>query len=377
MKVLSISTDRKLFDEESSVLLRQKEYAGKMDEMHIVVFSLKDQNFSDKKFGNLYIYPTNSSSKLLYIYDAVKIGKKIIKNFATSQNTVITCQDPFETGIVGYILQKKFHLPLQLQVHTDFLSPYFINSGLNQFRTAIANFLIPKAQGIRVVSSVILDSIRDNFKNIKARVDTLPVFVDLEVFSGDSSVQVTEKTFLFDFVILMASRLTEEKRIDTALAAFKKVLDKFPKTGLLICGSGPEEENLSSQAKDYKLINNVVFMGWRNDLVSLYKNTDIFLLTSEYEGYGMTLVEAGASGLPIVTTKVGLAKTDLFKNGENSHVCPVGDIDCIATALIDLITDEQKRKLFKDKMRDSIKSKALTREDYLKKYVSLLESLIN
>jgi glycosyltransferase involved in cell wall biosynthesis len=57
-------------------------------------------------------------------------------------------------------------------------------------------------------------------------------------------------------------------------------------------------------------------------------------LTSEYEGYGMTLIEALAASCPIVTTKVGIAKTDLFKDGVNSFVCPVGDVDCLSKKII-------------------------------------------
>ena len=104
--------------------------------------------------------------------------------------------------------------------------------------------------------------------------------------------------------------------------------------------------------------------------------SDIFLLTSEYEGYGMTLVEAGASGLPIVTTKVGLAKTGLFKDSINSYVCEVGDIECLSNRIIDLITNEEMRKSFANTMRDNIKNMSLTKDQYVLKYIDLLEKIL-
>ena len=60
MKVLSIGTDRKLFEKESAVLERSMDYTSKLEEFHIIVFSLKKHNLSQKDEGNLHIYPTNS-----------------------------------------------------------------------------------------------------------------------------------------------------------------------------------------------------------------------------------------------------------------------------------------------------------------------------
>ncbi|MEQ1500195.1 MAG: glycosyltransferase [Parcubacteria group bacterium] len=372
MNVLSIGTDRKIFENESAVYSRSKDYASKVHEYHSIVFSLKNHNLKAYKHENLFVYPTNSSYRILYILDAIKIGKDIIKKAGFSgNNTVVSCQDPFETGIVGYFLSKKFFIPLQLQIHTDFLSPYFKKNFLNIIRVFIAKFLVPRAQGIRVVSSVICDSIKNRFPNLKSRIDILPIFVDLkkkdEVVVGKESNSKN---------ILIASRLTKEKRIDVAIKSFKKVLDKVSDVKLIIAGDGPEKVNLLELVKKLNMSDGISFFGWQNDIFSIYPNAQIFLLTSEYEGYGMTLIEAGASGLPIVTTEVGIAKTDIFKNGENSFVCPVGDVDCLSRSLIDLVTNEEKRKLFSERMKDSIRRVEITKEEYVSKYVDLLKKLL-
>jgi len=80
MKVLSIGTDRTLYDEKSAVSERTIMYGQKMEELHIVVFSLKKHGLAEKKLSaNVTIYPTNSFSRLNYIWDALAIGKKIIQ----------------------------------------------------------------------------------------------------------------------------------------------------------------------------------------------------------------------------------------------------------------------------------------------------------
>jgi glycosyltransferase involved in cell wall biosynthesis len=378
MKVLSIGTDRKLFEDGSAVLQRQIEYAEKMEALHIIVFSLKNQSFKEKHVGNLHVYPTNSSGRTKYIFDGMRLAKKIVlENKFTNKNSVIFTQDPFETGLVGRFLKRKFNIPLKLQIHTDFLSPYFKSSLLNRIRVPIAKFVLKHADGVRVVSSVIAESLHKKFPSFKAKIEILPIFVDINsIMQTMPKENIKNKFPQFDFVVVMASRLAQEKRIDIALGALKKVVSQFPHTGLVIVGSGPENDRLGDWVRELGLLSNVVFVGWTDDVISYYKTADMFLLTSEYEGYGMTLIEAGASGCPIVTTRVGIAQTDLFKNGENSFVCPVGDVGCLAQSIIKLIHDPKQCILFKEGMQASIKSTSISREEYVEKYVGMLEALL-
>jgi glycosyltransferase involved in cell wall biosynthesis len=83
---------------------------------------------------------------------------------------------------------------------------------------------------------------------------------------------------------------------------------KIPPVGLVIVGSGSEESELKNLAQKLGIENAVIFEGWQNNLASYYKTCDCFLVTSWYEGYGMTLVEAAAVGTKIVSTDVGIAK---------------------------------------------------------------------
>src|SRR3989344_7747161 len=95
----------------------------------------------------------------------------------------------------------------------------------------------------------------------------------------------------------MASRLTSEKNIVLAIEAVKDM-----KLSLLIVGEGPESGYLKGMATG-----NISFEPYTGDLTSYYKTCDLFLLTSNYEGYGMTLVEAAAAGAKIVSSDVGIA----------------------------------------------------------------------
>ncbi len=381
MKVLTIGRDKdgKIFEVDSAVQQRTIEYGKKVQELHVTVFTLQKRGFQTVEiYPHVFIHPTNSKTRWLFVLDAIKIAKRIVVMRGLKGNdTVITCQDPFECGFVGFQVARVFHIPLQIQIHTDFLSSHFRTSFFNWFRVRVACFLIPRAQGIRVVSEVIKATLRDKFPRLSPPIDTLPIFVDIQKIEETVPQKNLRTEFpQFDYIVCMASRLTREKRIDTALQAFQKVVGVFPNAGLVICGSGPELMFLKKTSQTLGLTKNVVFVGWQIDLISYYKNADIFLLTSEYEGYGMTLIEAGASGCPIVTTRVGIAKTNMFVDGVNSFVCEVGDIEKIAQGIIELLLNSSQRELFKIQMRDSINALPRSREEYTATYIGLLEKLL-
>src|SRR4051812_20787336 len=99
MKVLSVGTDRKLFEEGSSVRERQIAYAEKLGEIETIVFTTA--KYEPYRFSTLSITPTNSASRLLYGFDAWRLAKRMIKP------DVVTAQDPFETGLVALFIARR------------------------------------------------------------------------------------------------------------------------------------------------------------------------------------------------------------------------------------------------------------------------------
>ncbi|MCX6731767.1 MAG: glycosyltransferase [Candidatus Parcubacteria bacterium] len=343
-----ISTDKNIFNEDSGARQRMIEYGKLAEELYIIVFNLRS-SVVRQNFGNVFIYPTNSKSRWFYICDAVKIGKKIT---ATKGQWLITSQDPFECGLAGWLISKIRKIPLQLQIHTDFLSPYFWEESiLNKVRVFIAKFLIPRADCLRVVSERIK-------KSLKRDAFVLPIFVDVEkIRNTPIKTNLHQKYPQFDFIILMASRLTKEKNISLAIEAVKEINNI--KVGLVIVGNGPEKEN-------YELCKNIIIEPWTDDLISYYKTADLFLLTSNYEGYGMTVVEAMAAGCPVIMTDVGLANKVLVDK-KDGLVIPVGDKEKLIEAILNLIKNPELRA---DLIRNFQKIMNFwpKKEDYLKAY---------
>jgi len=406
MKVLSIGSDRNLFDEKSEVRQRIIEYGGLVEELHIVVFNKYDANNANvmpmmRIANNIWLYPTNSGSKWFYIRDALKIGKKIL---VANGQWLITSQDPFECGLVGWRLAKFFGARLQLQIHTDFLSSYFKKeSFLNSVRVIIAKFLIKRADCIRVVSRRIHNSILSklNFDSSTIevqlpKIEILPIWVDIEkIKNAPVKTDLHSKYPQFDFIILMASRLTKEKNISMAIEAMHglirtetdhtdtkqtKLVSESPRSPLqsaksvllLIVGDGPERERLlksinSPRSPLQSAKSAIIMEDWTDDLASYYKTADLFLLTSNYEGYGRTIIEAMAVSCPVIMTDVGVAG-DIVRDGYNGLVVPVDDKKALTDALLKMITDFSLRNNLVASGEYMINKIKINKEEYLEQY---------
>ncbi len=370
MNVLIISLDKSLFETNSKSQERFKEYLYLCKNLFVIVFTLKD--YDTIKINNLTIIATASKNKFFYLIDAFKLSKKIINE---SKIDLIVTQDPFDTGIIGWFLKKKFKIPWQCQVHTDFLSPYFKKeSFINKARVLIGKFLIKKADNIRAVSERIKNSLIKIGVN-EEKIFVLPIISNIEdIVTKPIQAHLHKKYPQFKNILLVASRLSKEKNVELAIKTMPAILKNIPDTGLIIVGSGPEEEKLKRQVANYKLQKNVIFESWTKDLASYYKTADIFILTSNYEGWGMTVIEAAASGCPIIMTNVGCAE-EIIKNNESGIIIPVQNQEMLEQSIIKLINNEFLRKKISENAKRVV-SKLPSQKEYLEIYKQSWQKLV-
>lgn len=368
MNLLIVNLDKGIFSPGSKSLARLKEYSRLVDKIFVIVWTRKKEQpiiFENK----LFIYPTNSGCRWFYYFDSLRIARKVLGQYKID---LIFTQDPLETGLAGWRIARKNKIKLQLQIHTDFLSPYFWRESLaNKFRVWLGKFLIRRADGFRVASERIKKSLTAQ-KVAPEKIFVLPIFVDVEKFeSAPVKMNLKRKYPQFDFVILMASRLSREKNIGLAIGAMAEVIKKYPKTGLIIVGEGKEKNYLELKTKNCQLQTNVIFEPWTDDLASYYKSADMFLLTSNYEGWGMAVIEAMAAGCPVVTTDVGCAG-EVVRDKENGLVVPVNNIQALVEAILYLLSLPSPAKQLAEGARRAV-NLLDNKNDYLNKYKSSWE----
>ena len=139
------------------------------------------------------------------------------------------------------------------------------------------------------------------------------------------------------------ARLTKKKKHSLLLESFAEGPASDPRAHLVLVGEGDLRANIEEQARKLKLAEKVHFLGLRSDIPDVLGAMDVFVLSSDYEGNPLSVLEAMASGLPIVSTAVG-GVPNLFEAGKEGFLVPPGDHQGLAKSMNSLLKYEAARK---------------------------------
>jgi len=192
------------------------------------------------------------------------------------------------------------------------------------------------------------------YREISGRedIDIIPMGIDPDFFGKSLDVDVLRRKFEIEGEsILFVGRLIDWKGIDGLIKAVPKILKKYPKTKLLIVGSGPCKGRLIKLAKRLDITNNILFIDKvsHEELPQYYSLANVFVLPSvvndrgETEGLGVVLLEAMACRIPVIGSNVG-GIPDIINDGETGLLANQKDPDDLARKIIILLTDENLRK---------------------------------
>jgi hypothetical protein len=175
--------------------------------------------------------------------------------------------------------------------------------------------------------------------------------------------------------ILTVCRLEKEKDLETAIRAFKKVVLSGIVAEFTIVGDGGERGSLELLAKSLELGNKVNFVGWQKNLENYYKEADVYLSTSLYEGYGMSAVEAASFGLPAVLSDAGVARF-VLRDKQEAFVCKQRDVSGFAKAIAELCFSYELRQKMGEMAKEAVEKDQISWNEYLGRYQSLLNDTL-
>ena len=203
---------------------------------------------------------------------------------------VVTTQDPFWRGLLGWKIKFWFGAKLNLQVHADL-------SGQSLVKRMLARFLLRRADSIRPQSERVAAEIKKF--GVKAPINILPVFINPARVVGVLRTHHPS----FAKTILWIGRFEQEKDPEAAIDVLRQVRETGVDAGLIMLGSGSLEGRLKRVSSGLP----VEFPGWQEP-VSYLAMADVVLSTSPYESYGASIVEALAAGVTVVSRDVGVAR---------------------------------------------------------------------
>jgi len=144
-------------------------------------------------------------------------------------------------------------------------------------------------------------------------------------------------------ILLAVGRLVYQKGFDRLLKVFAKISSQFPNWRLVILGEGPCRKDLEKQVKHLLLKNRVFLPGKVGNVGDWYQIADLFVMTSRFEGFPNTLVEALAYGLPVVSVDCDTGPRDIIRHGVDGLLVAQDDMNALAKALSTLMKDDKLR----------------------------------
>jgi glycosyltransferase involved in cell wall biosynthesis len=324
---------------------RHLDYAARIGHLHMVVYSPRSRNLVKTALSDrLTVYPTRSATRPDFLWSAYRIGAGICR---AGRIDAITTQDPFTTGLVGVWLKWRFGIPLDVQNHSDFFdNPYWIAESPLRYGpfNRLGKWVIRRADSHRVLNQI------EKQKYVAMGIDpervaVLSTPVRLGRFEPrgpageDHALRARLAIPPGAPMLLWVGKPGPVKRIPLLVEAFARVRSNHPDAHLLLVGDFSLEPEVIAQVERLGLREAVCFPGKVDhaDLPAYYRLCSLYIHSSIYEGLGKVLIEAAASGRPVVSTRTAGAQ-EIVLDGQTGLLCALddpADLAAKATSLLD------------------------------------------
>lgn len=211
----------------------------------------------------------------------------------------------------------------------------------------VITFAINQSNLVTAVSESLKKDTYAHF-DINREIEVIPNFVCLENVEKKKEEKSGLKSLYApkgEKIISHISNFRPVKRIPDILEVFKRVNEKLP-SKLLLVGDGPERRHIQDQCHDLGICDDVYIIGKLKSPDEVLSISDLFLLTSENESFGLAALEAMAYGVPVISTNTG-GLPEVNTHGYSGYLCDVGDYETMATYAIDLLQNETLLKHLK------------------------------
>ena len=219
--------------------------------------------------------------------------------------------------------------------------------GLHPSFQAITQFSILRSHGLTAVSDFLKrETVRD-FSVPESRIEVVPNFVDTRIYRP--GLEPCHRATLApdgEKIVMHISNFRPVKRVEDVVEIFARVLGEIP-SRLVLVGDGPDLPRARVRVEELGIRDRVVFLGEYTPVQELLSCSDLFLLPSMSESFGLAALEAMACGSPVVASRVG-GLPEVIMDGETGYLCEAGDIDEMAAASIKILSDDKHRKELSD-----------------------------
>jgi len=214
----------------------------------------------------------------------------------------------------------------------------------SSFEPAIS-FAINESDEVTAVSDSLREDTFEHF-DVNRDIKVIPNFVCMNDYVVGDQLEIRSNYAVEDEkIITHISNFRKVKRISDLVRVFHKVRQNM-KAKLLLVGDGPERHGLEELCRELQVCDDVLFVGKLKSVREVLSISDLFMLPSEFESFGLSALEAMASGVPVISTKAG-GIPEVVSHGECGFLSDVGDVEDMTKNTLHLLSNEELLMTFK------------------------------
>ncbi len=346
-----------------------------LDRNHEVVHVVYSDDISYPYGGRIvnlnlpYNIDNSKWEKVYRLFHRSRLLRKVLKK--EKPDFVISFSDTFN---IFSMINKVTGFPAKFITSTQ-LPSSIAYQGINKFiYGSLITFLFNRADTVLAISQGIADDLVENFRVKRSKIKIIHNPVDNAIVKQKASEDlVDDRLSKNKLKVINVGRLTAQKNHFLLLDAFKLVLEQV-EAQLVILGAGDLEKEVKNHASALGINDDVYFAGFVDNPFKYCKDADLFVLSSDYEGFGNVIVEAMASNCPVISTDCDFGPNEIIVEGKSGNLVPTKNPEALAKAIIDLLKDESKRKVYQE---EGIKrAKDFDLDNIGRQYEELMESLM-
>lgn len=204
----------------------------------------------------------------------------------------------------------------------------------------VVDFSINQSDGVTAVSEYLKKETYRLF-DITKDIKVIPNFIDLDRFKK-SKKEHFKKAICpeGEKIVTHVSNFREVKRVTDVVSAFGKILENGVSAKLLMVGDGPERPKAENRCRELGMCDQVRFLGKQDQVEEVLSISDLFMIPSGSETFGLAALEAMSCSVPIISSNIG-GLPEVNIHGETGYLCELGDIDCMASHATEILTKEK------------------------------------
>lgn len=327
-----------------------KELAKRGHQVHFISYALPFRlaNFVE----NVVFHEVEMSSYPLFEFPlyALALASKMVEVVEYEKLDLLHVHYAIPHASSAYLAKQMLKKKKNLKVITTLHGTDITLVGLEPSFLPLVKFSIEESDGVTAVSRSLKEQTLSSY-NIEKDIEVIPNFVDTDIYKPSKDGGLRQHVAPNgEKVLVHTSNFRVVKRVTDTIRILERVIKEVP-AKLLLVGDGPDRSECERLCRQLGLCDDVKFLGKQDGLVEILSASDIFLIPSQSESFGLAALEAMSCGLPVISSNIG-GLPELVRHNETGFIAGIGDIERMAKYAIDLLTNQRKYHLFSSNARD-------------------------